>query len=81
MNRKEKEIEYYKKTDQVMKRFKNADKLYNQNPTFHAVVQLLVRDADIYEVMEMLIVNMDTNTKAMEQMAMRNTNPFTRGIQ
>ena len=43
-------LEYYKKVDETIAKFKNGKELYHTSATFNIVVQSLVRGADVYEL-------------------------------
>lgn len=58
------DIEFYEKTKQVISRFKNGQRLYNESATFNKAVQCLVRDMDIYDLLEQVIQNSEDISKA-----------------
>ena len=60
------EQEFYRKTDECIARFKNGKERYKTSATFNRVVQMLVRDADIYEIIDHLCQMSDDQTKAFK---------------
>ena len=69
-------MEFYKKTDECIAKFKNGKERYQQSATFNRVVQMLVRDADPYEIIDQLCQMNDDNQKAFEQYIRRFTRPM-----
>lgn len=61
------EQEFYLKTDECIARFKNGKERYKMSATFNRVVQMLVRGADTYEIIDHLLQMSDDQTKAFEQ--------------
>jgi len=51
------EAEYRSKKDQVLQKFKKqfVETNYLNDPMFHSIIELLIRGADPYEIIEMLI--------------------------
>jgi hypothetical protein len=70
------EQEFYYKTDECIARFKNGKERYKTSATFNRVVQMLVRDADPYEIIDHLCQMSDDQTKAFEQYIHRDTRPM-----
>lgn len=70
------EIEFYKKTDECIAKFKNGKERYRTSPTFNRVVQMLVRDAEPYDIIDQLCEILDDTQKAFEQFAFRDTRPM-----
>ncbi len=68
--------EHYKKTDEVVAKFKNGKERYQQSALFNMVVQMLVRDADHLEIIDQLITITDDTQKAFEQYIHRDTRPI-----
>lgn len=66
------DIEFYKKTDECIARFKNGKERYRNSATFNRVVQMLVRDVNPYEIIDHLCQMSDDQTKAFEQYIHRN---------
>lgn len=50
-------IEFHEKTKEIISRFKDGERLFNDSALFNRVVQLLVRDVDIYHLLEQVIQN------------------------
>lgn len=71
--------EHYKKTDEIVAKFKNGKERYRQSATFNRVVQMLVRDADPLEIIDQLITITDDTQKAFEQYIHRDTRPMIMG--
>lgn len=59
-------LEYYKKVDETIAKFKNGKELYHTSATFNIVVQSLVRGADVYELLEQVILQDIDLQKAFE---------------
>lgn len=57
-------------------RFKNGKERYKTSATFNRVVQMLVRNADPYEIIDHLCQMSDDQTKAFEQYIHRDTRPM-----
>lgn len=72
--------EFYNKTDECIARFKNGKERYRNSPTFNAVIQMLVRGADSYEIIDQLCQSIDDQTRAFEQYMHRDTRPFITNI-
>jgi hypothetical protein len=70
------EQEFYRKTDECIARFKNGKERYRNSATFNRVVQMLVRDADPYEIIDHLCQMSDDQNKAFEQYIHRDTRPM-----
>ncbi len=68
--------EHYRKTDEVVARFKNGKERYKKSPTFNRVVQMLVRDVDSYDIIDALCEMTDDNQKAFEQYISRDSRPM-----
>ena len=68
--------EFYKKTDECIARFKNGKERYRNSATFNRVVQMLVRDADPYEIIDHLCQMTDDQTNAFLQYIHRDTRPI-----
>lgn len=60
------DLEFHNKTIEVISRFKNGQKLYRESATFNKVVQCLVRDMDIYDLLEQVVLNSDSITDAFK---------------
>ncbi len=73
------EMEFYKKTDECIAKFKNGKERYQQSATFNRVLQMLVRDVDPYDIIDQLCQMTDDNQKAFEQYVHRDTRPMTMG--
>ena len=69
--------ERYLKTTELLKKFKNGEELYRNNPMFHQSIQMLISGMSEYEVMEQLIISADRIQKAFEDYMMRDTRPVT----
>ena len=66
------DIEFHNKTKEVISKFKNGDILYRESATFNKVVQCLVRDMNIYDLLEQIVQHSEDITKAFEQHLMNN---------
>ena len=66
----------YAKTEEILKKFKKADKLYRESALFNRAVQVLVDGVDVYDLLGDIIEAHDTQLKAMEQYMMRDTRPY-----
>lgn len=60
------QMEFYRKTDEVISKFKHGKEMYRKSAMFNQCVQMLVRDADPLEIIEMLCVSHDDMRKALE---------------
>jgi hypothetical protein len=69
--------ERYKKTDEIIAKFKNGKERYQQSALFNKVVQMLVRDADPLEIIDQLITTTEDFQKAFEQYMHRDTRPIS----
>jgi len=65
-------IQFNNKTKEVISRFKNGEKLYNESSVFNKVVQCLVRDMDIYDLLEQVIQISEDTHKALEHQLLNN---------
>ena len=65
--------EHYKKTDEILSKFKNGKNRFRESALFNRVVQMLVRDADPIEIIDQLITITDDTQKAFEQYMIRST--------
>jgi hypothetical protein len=63
--------ERYNKTDEIVSKFKNGEKLFHTSPLFNTVVQQMVDGMTIYEAMEAVISISELNIKAFEQYVLR----------
>lgn len=71
------DIQFHEKTKEVISRFKNGERLYQQSAVFNRVVQCLVRDMDIYDLLEQVIQNSEDVTQAFTYHLMKgNTHPI-----
>lgn len=70
------EMDFYKKTEECIAKFKNGKERYRTSVTFNRVVQMLVRDVDPYDVIEQLCEITDDTQRAFEQFAFRDTRPM-----
>lgn len=57
------DIQFHEKTKEVISRFKNGERLYQESAVFNQVVQCLVIDMDIYDLFEQVIQNSEDITK------------------
>ena len=64
------EMDFYKKTEECIAKFKNGKERYRTSATFNRVVQMLVRDVDPYDVIDHLCEVSDDTQKAFEQFAL-----------
>ena len=60
------DIQFNEKTKEVISRFKNGERLYQESAVFNKVVQCLVRDMDIYDLFEQVIQSSEDIRKAFE---------------
>lgn len=67
--------EIYKKTEEIIAKFKNGKERYHVSAMFNQVVQMLVRDVDLYDVIDQLIYAAEDSTKALEQYMIRTVPP------
>lgn len=65
------DFDYYKKTDEVISKFKNGKERFNTSPTFNRVVQMLVRDVDPIDIIDQLITINDDTQRAFSEHLMR----------
>jgi len=70
------EMDFYKKTEECIAKFKNGKERYRTSATFNRVVQMLVRDVDPYDVIDQLCEITDDTQRAFEQFAFRDTRPM-----
>lgn len=56
----------YKKTNEVISKFKNGKELYMKSPMFNMVVQMIVRDVSLYDIIETIVTTVDDTQKAFE---------------
>lgn len=63
--------ENYKKTDEVISKFRNGQDLFRKSPLFNRAVQMLVRDVDPYELIAHLIQVTEDTQKALENQILR----------
>jgi len=61
------ELEKFNKTKEVVAKFNNGEKLYQESALFNQVVQMLVREVDVYEVIEQLIIVTGDSQEALKQ--------------
>lgn len=67
--------DFYKKTDEVMGKFKHSKELYHSSAVFHSIVQSMVRGVNEYDIIEQLILMMEDNTKAMQNYIIKDPLP------
>lgn len=67
------DIQFHEKTKEVISRFKNGERLYRESSVFNKVVQCLVRDMDIYDLLEQVIQSSEDVTKAFQHHLMMGT--------
>lgn len=60
------DIEFHEKTKEVISKFKNGERLYQESAMFNKVVQCLVRDMDIYDLFEQVIQSSEDITNAFK---------------
>jgi hypothetical protein len=70
------ESERYKKTDEIIAKFKNGKEHYQQSPIFNRVIQMLVRDEDPLVIIDHLIMLTEDTQKAFEQYIHRDIRPI-----
>ena len=68
--------EFYNKTEECIAKFKNGKERYKTSPTFNVVVQMLVRGADPYEIIDQLCQATDDRAMAFQQYIHRDTRPL-----
>jgi glycerol-3-phosphate dehydrogenase len=73
MNQK---TEEYIKTAEILTKFKNSEKMYNESPLFHRVVQMMANGMSESEVIERLIEIAENGQKALEFYLLRDTRPM-----
>ena len=59
-------MEYYQKVDEEIAKFKHGKELYNTSASFNRVIQSLVRGANIYDLLEQIIIMDNDLQKAFE---------------
>lgn len=69
-------MDSYRKTEEIINRFKNGKERYKRSALFNKVVQMLVRDVDEYEIIDDLINVAQDSTSALEQYIYRDTRPI-----
>ncbi len=69
-------LEMYKKTDEIISKFKNGKELYHKSPMFNQVVQMLVRDVSFYDIIESIINSVDDTQRALEHHLMSSYKPI-----
>lgn len=72
-----KEEEKYQRTDEIIAKFKNGRERYMESALFNQVVQMLVRDADVYMVIDQLIRVSEDCQNALVQRIHRAQTAFT----
>lgn len=70
------EMELYRKTDEIIAKFKNGKQLYQKSATFNIIVQMLVRNVDPYDVIFQLCQIVEDSQKAFQQYIYRDTRPL-----
>jgi len=63
--------ERYHKTAEILKKFKNGEKRYHESAVFNQVVQMLVREADVYEIIDGLIYVAEDCQNALAEQILR----------
>jgi|GEM_PF-6315334 len=69
-------LEFYRKTDEVISKFKNGKELYRKSPMFNQVVQMIVRDVDLYDIIESIVTTVDDTQKAFEHHLINDYRPL-----
>jgi len=69
-------VNSYNKTEEIINKFKNGKEKYQKSALFNRVVQMLVRDVDVYYLINDLINIAEDSTKALEQYMYRDTRPM-----
>ena len=72
-----KENERYYKITELLKEFKNGEKLYKESPMFHQAIQMIADGLSPYEAMEQIIMACERTRHAFEDYMMRDTRPIT----
>lgn len=72
------EAEYNSKRDEVLSKFKEEFYLnyYNYDPQFREIVEMLIRDADPYAIIEALIIDRKKLLEQAIELAMYSTKPL-----
>lgn len=68
--------EIYNKTMEILKKFPDSEKKYQESALFHQVVQMLVRLDDPYLVIDQLINITEDTQRAFEQYLLKDPKPF-----
>lgn len=58
-------LERHTKKNELITKFKNGEKRYQESALFNRVIQMLVRDADVYEIIGQLINVAEDSQKAL----------------
>lgn len=66
----------YNKTDECVSKFKNGKERYRTSAQFNVVIQMLVRGADPYEIIDQLCQSNDDIQHAFQQYVHRDTRPM-----
>lgn len=64
--------EHYRKTDEIIAKFKNGKELYLKSAEFNKIVQMLVRGSTPYECIEQMVNVVDNINDAFLQQILRN---------
>ena len=67
---------YYKITE-LLKEFKNGEKLYRESAMFHQAIQMMADGLTPYEAMEQIIMACERTQHAFKDYMMRDTRPIT----
>lgn len=67
--------ERHNKITELIGKFKNGEELYRTNATFNVAINALVEGADVYDVLEQVIVSKEQLTKTFTDYISRDTRP------
>ncbi|HMT01696.1 MAG TPA: hypothetical protein PKD00_00060 [Burkholderiales bacterium] len=68
--------ERYNKITELLSKFKNGEKLYNQNATFNLIINQMVHGVNEFEIIEQLVLQINTLQQIFEDYINRDTRPF-----
>ncbi len=69
------DLEQYRKTDEIISKFKKGQERYLRSPLFNKVVQMMVRGIEPFDIIDQLICMNEDTSNAFQQYMHRDTRP------
>jgi len=62
--------------DELIRKFKNGQELYNKSAMFNQIIHMLASGVDIYVILEDMIIIHEEKIKELEEYMLKDTRPF-----